>query len=123
LSGKPVKEPKMKDRRKSVPGLGALATLVALLLLTGPATGQASAVRYSGWTDGGGAIGFTLKGKRITGINGTVPTVCLESAGSYQTRAGAELFRTPGAFLLGRTKKAKALQPAAMNRGTKATKN
>ena len=52
-----------------------------------------------------------------------VPAMCVETTGSGYTRAGAELFRPPGSYALGHRKKAKALQPAAMNQGIKATKN
>ena len=52
-----------------------------------------------------------------------VPAMCVETTGSGYTRAGGELFRPPGSFAIGGQHKAKALQPAAMNGGTKATKN
>jgi hypothetical protein len=51
-----------------------------------------------------------------------VPTVCLETMGSYQSTAGAELYQPPGSFRLGRSARVKALQPAAMNHGIQATK-
>jgi hypothetical protein len=79
-------------------------------------------VAYKGTTEGGGLIAFRLSGDRITGVNGVVPTVCLESMGSYQSRAGAELFQPPGSFTVGRTRQVNALQPAAMNQGIDATK-
>jgi hypothetical protein len=88
----------------------------------GAGASAARAATYKGKTDGGGSISFRLSGNRVSGVNGAVPTVCLESMGSYQSRAGVELFQPPGSFPLGRTAQVKALQPAAMNQGIKATK-
>jgi hypothetical protein len=82
----------------------------------------ADAATYKGTTEGGGRISFRLAGGAISRINGAVPTVCLESMGSYQSRSGVELFQPPGSFRLGRTAQVKALQPAAMNQGINATK-
>jgi hypothetical protein len=94
----------------------------AALLLAGTAQG-AAAGSYSGTTKAGNAIRFQLAGKQVRAISTGVPTVCLETTGSGQSRAGVELFQPPGAFALGKTAKARALQPAAMNQGIRATKN
>jgi hypothetical protein len=103
----------------STRNLAALAA-AASLLAAAPAT--ADAARYKGKTEGGGRIAFALSGSTISRINGAVPTVCLETMGSYQSSAGAELFQPPGSFRLGRSAQVKALQPAAMNQGINATK-
>lgn len=104
----------------------ALSLLTLLALVVGPAQAGAKAPasgKYTAKTENGGKFSFRLAGRKITGINGTVPVICVETTGSYQTRAGAELFRPPGSFTLGKTKKSKALQPAALNGGNEATKN
>ncbi|MCB0862727.1 MAG: hypothetical protein KDB66_05880 [Solirubrobacterales bacterium] len=84
---------------------------------------NAGAAPYKGKTKGGSSITFALKGNRVTGIRTVVPTLCLETTGGYSSRAGSELFRPAAAARVGRTVKSKALQPAAMNVGAKATKN
>ncbi|HRV60448.1 MAG: hypothetical protein KDB54_07730 [Solirubrobacterales bacterium] len=83
----------------------------------------AGAAPYKGKTKGGSSITFALKGKKVTGIRTVVPTLCLETTGGYASRAGSELFQPTAAARVGRTVKSKALQPAAMNVGAKATKN
>lgn len=98
-----------------------LLAAACALLLTASAT--ASAATYSGKTAGGNTIRFRLDGKRISALSTAVPTVCLETSGSGMSNAGAELFQPPGSFTLGRTGKTRALQPAAMNQGIRATKN
>jgi hypothetical protein len=108
--------------RRDPGGMKTILTLtLACALLLGGAT--ADAATYAGRTAGGTTIRFKLDGKRIRALSTTVPTVCLETSGSGMTRAGAELFQPPGSFALGRTGKARALQPAAMNQGIRATKN
>jgi hypothetical protein len=98
--------------------LAALATAVSLTAVV-PA---ADAATYKGKTEGGGRIGFTLSGGKVSRVDGAVPAVCVETMGSYQQRAGVELFQPPGSFRLGRSAQVKALQPAAMNEGINATK-
>jgi hypothetical protein len=97
-------------------------TTAAALLLAGAADG-AAARSYSGTTKGGDKIRFDLAGTKLSKISTAVPTSCVETSGSGQTAAGAELFQPPGSFALGRTGKARALQPAAMNQGIRVTKN
>jgi hypothetical protein len=99
-----------------------LTLMTALALAVAVAPASASAKGCSGKTKGGSSITFKLKGKKVSRINTAVPTVCMESTGSYKSRAGAELFQPPGTFKLGKTTQTKALQPAAMNSGTDATK-
>ncbi len=100
-----------------------LRTAALALLLLAASAPAAQAASYAGKTRDGAAIRFTLKGTKVSAINTTVPASCVESTGSGATRAGVETYRPPGAFPLGRTTRARALQPAAMNRGTRATKN
>jgi hypothetical protein len=99
----------------------SLAALAAALSIAAAAP-AADAATYKGKTEGGGRISFSLSGGSISRVNGSVPTVCLETMGSYQSRSGVEQYNPPGSFRLGRTAQVKALQPAAMNRGIKATK-
>lgn len=81
----------------------------------------ADAASYKGKTKGGSSITFNTKGKRVTGLNTVVPTICLQSGGSYGSSAGAETYR-PRRAVIGRTVKSKALQPAAMHFGVDVTK-
>jgi hypothetical protein len=97
-----------------------LTSVLVLAIAMAPAS--AAAKGYSGKTKGGSSISFKLNGKKVSRINTAVPTICVETTGSYKSRAGAELFQPPGSFRLGKTAQAKALQPAAMNSGTDATK-
>lgn len=99
-----------------------LTLISALALGVAAAPASAEAKGYSGKTKGGSSITFKLKGKKASKINTAVPTICVETTGSYKSRAGAELFQPPGAYRLGKTAQVKALQPAAMNSGTDATK-
>ncbi|WP_320671176.1 hypothetical protein [Patulibacter defluvii] len=98
----------------------AVATCGLLLAMAPSSAGAAS---YRGKTSGGTSIQLSVSGKRVSGIKTLVPTSCVETTGSFGTAVGAELFQPPGSFTVGRTAKVKALQPAAMNSGTKATKN
>lgn len=120
----------MRNRiRNLLTSLSTLAlALLAILVMVAAGPGSASAAKpaggkYTAKTENGGKFTFKLSGKKVSGIKGLLPTICLETAGSYQSRAGSELFRPPGTFVLGKNKKAKAKQPAAMNQGIAATKN
>ena len=114
----------------------AFLPILALLAFGGPATATALASAgearssatpangtYHGKIEKGGRVKFRLAGKRVTRINGLVPTLCLEFGGSYDTRFGLEYFNPPGAFILGRTEEAKASQPLALATGSKSTKH
>lgn len=114
----------------------AFLPILALLAFGGPATATALASAgearssatpakgtYQGKIEKGGRVKFRLAGKRVTRINGLVPTLCLEFGGSYDTRFGLEYFNPPGAFILGRTEEAKASQPLALATGSKSTKH
>jgi hypothetical protein len=83
----------------------------------------AGAATLEGTTDGGTTITLKRAGKKVSKIRTLVPTICVETTGSGQSRAGGELFRPPGRFTLGRKAKATALQRAALNHAIKATKN
>lgn len=87
------------------------------------AADTAGAAAYKGKTKGGSSVTFALKGGKVTGIRTVVPTICLETTGNYSSRAGAELFQPAAAARIGKVVKSKALQPAALNMGIKATKN
>lgn len=115
---------------------GALIILMVLTGLSGANGAQAASVgslamasvspeagTYKGRTEDDGRVRLRLAGKRISDFKGTVPAVCLELGGSYGSRVGYELFRPPGTFTLGRTRKVKAMQPAALNGNAKLTKN
>jgi hypothetical protein len=99
---------------------GTAAVAAAALAIGVPGAGAAT---LHGTTDGGTTITLKRSGTKVSKIKTVVPAMCVETTGSGQTRAGSELFRPPGSFSVGRKAKAKALQPAAMNHGTKATKN
>lgn len=101
--------------------LTTVALALAVLLTAGSAGGQAAT--YAGKTRDGSGIRLKVAGRKVSAIRTTVPTSCVETTGSGQTRAGAELFQPPGSFALGRAGRARALQPAAMNSGIRATKN
>ncbi|MBA2357788.1 MAG: hypothetical protein H0V84_05100 [Actinobacteria bacterium] len=101
----------------------AVLALLLLLLLLVAAPATAAAAAYRGKTKSGTSITFTLSGPRISAVRTSVPATCIETTGTNATRAGVELFQPPSTFALGATGKTKALQPAAMNRGVKATKN
>jgi len=109
----------MTTRAQYLPTLTFLAVLAACLCAI-PA--HAAGATYKGKTEGGGRLSFRLAGNTVSRVSGAVPMVCLESMGSYESRSGAELFQPPGRFRVGRTAQVKALQPAAINRGIKATK-
>jgi hypothetical protein len=98
-----------------------VATALALVATSVASAGSSAA--YRGKTKGGTSITFTLNGNRISAVRSAVPTICVETTGSGQTRAGVELYQPPATFIVGTTGKTKALQPAAMNQANKATKN
>lgn len=99
------------------------AALLATAALTSAGAAAAHGAAYSGKTRDGSRITLKVAGGKASAIRTIVPTSCVESSGSFQTVAGGELFQPPGAFALGRAGKARALQPAAMNGGIRATKN
>jgi hypothetical protein len=98
----------------------AAVAAAATLALAAPAAGAAT---LKGTTDGGTSITLKRSGGTVSKIKTAVPTTCAETTGSGYTRAGSELFQPPGSFAIGGKAKTKALQPAAMNQGIKATKN
>jgi len=101
----------------------ATAALLAIAALAGAGAAAAHGAAYSGTTRDGSRITLKVAGGKASAIKTIVPTSCVESSGSLQTVAGGELFQPPGSFALGRAGKARALQPAAMNGGIRATKN
>jgi hypothetical protein len=105
-------------RNRSIP-----LAVVAAAATFAFAVSTASAATLHGTTDGGTKITLKRSGDKVTKVRTVVPTMCVETTGSGMTRAGSELFRPPGSYAVGRHRKSKALQPAAMNSGAKATKN
>jgi hypothetical protein len=78
-------------------------SLVALLAVAAPASAKQKALHYSGKTDAGNSISFSLKGKRVFDIDGYVTTTCVPTKGTPTTRPGE--FNPPGSFRLGRARK------------------
>lgn len=120
--------------KSALPGM--LAVLAGLIGVAGATGAQATPVKspvsasasqaagaYKGRTPDDGRIRMRLAGRRVSGLQGTVPAICLELGGSYDSRVGYELFRPPGTFTLGRTRKVKAMQPGALNGGANVTKS
>ncbi len=105
---------------KTTLALRTAAVAVAASFAMVPA---ADAAKLSGTTNDGTKITLKRSGSKVSSIKTMVPTMCVETTGSGRTRAGGELFTPPGSFTVGSQRKAKALQPAAMNGGTDATKN
>ena len=102
----------------------ALRTIVMALAATlAVGVPSASAATLQGKTEGGARITLKRSGSKVSQIRTAVPAMCVETTGSGRTRAGSELFRPPGSFTVNRERKTKALQPAALNQGIKATKN
>lgn len=121
MINRPAKKPEPVSESGFRTGLALFTLLFFVWFMF--AADFAGAAAYKGKTKGGSSITFALKGNRVTGIRTVVPTLCLETTGNYSSRAGAELFQPVAAGRIGRTVKSKALQPAAMNVGAKATKN
>jgi hypothetical protein len=101
----------------------AITGMVLACALVGSSAAEAKTVSYKGKTSSGTSIKFKRKGSKVSKIRTAVATTCIETTGSGYTRSGSELYQPPGSFKLGKTKKVKKLQPAAMNSGIKATKN
>jgi hypothetical protein len=99
------------------------AILVAVAATLAIGVSGAAAATLRGTTEDGTKITLKRSGSKVSKIRTMVPAMCVETTGSGFTRAGGELFRAPGSYAVGRQRKAKALQRAAMNQGIKATKN
>ena len=95
----------------------------ALALVATTAASAASSASYRGKTKGGTSITFNVAGNRISAVRSSVPTVCVETTGSGQTRAGVELYQPSTTFTLGTTAKTKGLQRSAMNAANPTTMN
>ncbi|MEA2449879.1 MAG: hypothetical protein QOG63_1811 [Thermoleophilaceae bacterium] len=79
------------------------AALIALLVVAAPASAKQKTQHYSGKTDDGNSISFSLKGNRISDIHGYVTTTCVPDRGTPTT--GPAEFNPPGSYRLGRTRK------------------
>jgi hypothetical protein len=77
--------------------------LLAVLAVAGPASAAQKAGYYNGKTDDGNSMRMTLKGKRLSAIDGYVTTTCVPAHGVPTTRPGQ--FNPPGSFKLGTTRK------------------
>ena len=95
-------------RTRTVAALAAVTSLVAADVST------AKPVHFEGKTKGGYPISFKKAGNKISGIDGLVPTTCVSPEGGSPI-AGGEIFKPPGAFRLGQTRKAQALQDPALH--------
>ena len=79
--------------------------VIALLVAAAPASAKGKTKHYSGKTDSGNPMSFSMKGKRIFNIDGYVSAVCVPTRGTPRT--GMTGFDPPGSFRLGRTRKTK----------------
>lgn len=123
MINRPVVNPRSATRLADGGFRTALAVFTCLFLAWFMfAADFAGAAPYKGKTKGGSSITLNLNGNRVSGINTVVPTICLQTGGSYGTSAGAETYRPTRAAVIGRTVKSKALQPAAMHFGVDVTK-
>lgn len=94
-----------------------LSAVAAILVL--PA--GASAAKYVGKTDQGTKITFNLKGKKVSKLDSIVAVACM-SPQSSTPKGGADWYKHPGSFTLGKTAKASERQPSAVAYGNP-TKN
>ncbi len=124
IVNRPVMNPRPRTRLADGGLRAGLITFTALFLVWFMfAADVAGAAPYKGKTKGGNSVTFNLSGQQARQIRTLVPTICLETTGNYSSRAGGELFQPVAPARLGRTVKSRALQPAALNMGIKATKN
>jgi hypothetical protein len=77
-------------------------SLFAVLAAAAPASAKPRTLHYSGKTDAGNSMSFSLKGKRMFAIDGYVTTTCAPTKGTPITRLRE--FNPPGSFRLGRTR-------------------
>jgi hypothetical protein len=78
--------------------------LIALLVVAAPASAKPKTLYYDGETVGGSSLSFAMTGKRISDINGYIPTTCVPNHGP--PLVGTFEFNPPGSFVLGKTRKA-----------------
>lgn len=97
----------------------ALALTACLAIAAAPANAIQSG-SYKTKTKNGFQISYKVKGSKVSKFNGLVPASCISPTGG--TRVGGEVFRPPGKFTIGKTRKVKTKQRAAMN-SSKVTKN
>lgn len=82
--------------------IAALA-LVALLVVAAPAAAKPKTYYYDGKTVDGQSLSFSLTGKRISDIDGTLLATCTPTHGSSLPLL--TYFTPPGSFVLGKTRK------------------
>ncbi len=81
----------------------AAAALIASLAIAAPASAATKTNHYSGKTDGGSPMAFSVKGKKLFNLSGYIKTTCVPTRG--YPRTGSSEFAPPGKFVLGRTRK------------------
>ena len=81
----------------------AAFALLAVLAVAAPASAKSKPAYYNGKTDDGNSMSMTLKGKRLSHINGYVTTTCVPAHGT--PTISAREFNPPGSFRLGSTRK------------------
>ncbi len=91
-----------------------LAATAAITSLIAADVSTAKSVGYEGETKAGYEMSFTRDGNKISRINGLVPTTCVSPEGGSPI-AGGEIFKPPGSFRLGQTRKVQALQDPALH--------
>lgn len=96
-----------------------LSSAAAVAILVAPAAAEAA--KYAGKTDQGTKITFSLKGKKISKLDSIVAVACM-SPQSSTPKGGADWYKHPGSFNLGKTAKASERQPSAVAYGNP-TKN
>ena len=77
--------------------------LLALLVAAAPAAAKPKSLHYEGETEGGRSVAFTLTGKRISGIEGSIMTTCVPTHGTPVTFSTE--FNPSGSFVLGGSRK------------------
>ena len=100
----------------------AVPTVVAALvaLLAAAPAGAIQSGSHTAKTKNGFKVSFKVSGNKVSKFNGLVPASCISPTGG--TRVGGEVFQPPGKFTIGKTRKVKVKQQAAMH-SSKITKN
>lgn len=82
------------------------ATLIAMLVVAAPASAKKpKTLYYDGETVAGNSLSFALTGKRVSVVDGYIAVTCVPNHGP--PLVGSTEFSPPGAFVLGKTRKAK----------------
>jgi hypothetical protein len=81
----------------------AAVALIALLAVAAPASAKPKPQNFSGKTNHGNSISFTLTGNRVSNLHGYITTTCVPTHGTPRTNPAE--FNPPGSFRLGATRK------------------